>query len=336
MWILWPRNSWHDHDAVPPCCAGRRQGLCCILLSIPLQFPRSLLAALVTKDKLQHVAAGKVCPKSRVRRSKKYKMKTQWNLCDLRWQILRPFSWSEGSCKPYVICRSGPSKHPRQNCLHTLVLGILLRDYTDYTHSYAGKLTISDLATKDEDAHNDRRVHPATPWHFLGKLTALRASQWWSLPFELPKSCRALPLNGLDPLQFQRDTLSTLPLYFWSSNCCPLILPHAMNVCIYLYIYIYIHIHYFSEGTWAVPNLAPAKTAMGSCFMLLSTFQSPLSRHIMWEHLLRTFDSRRYHPWGSWNKPCQYYPVRRNQQKNHCSLTTISDRDSLKPIKKTS
>lgn len=194
MWILWPRNSWHDHDAVPPCCAGRRQGLCCILLSIPLQFPRSHLAALVTKDKLQHVAAGKVCPKSRVRRSKKYKMKTQWNLCDLRWQILRPFSWSEGSCKPYVICRSGPSKHPRQNCLHTLALEILLRDYTDYTHSYAGKLTISDLATKDQDAHNDRRVHPATPWHFLGKLTALRASQWWSLPFELPKSCRALPL----------------------------------------------------------------------------------------------------------------------------------------------
>ena len=43
--------------------------------------------------------------------------------------------------------------------------------------------------------------------------------------------------NGLDPLQFQRDTLSTLPLYFWSSNCCPLILPHAMNVCIYIYIY---------------------------------------------------------------------------------------------------
>ena len=57
--------------------AGRRQGLCCILLSIPLQFPRSHLAALVTKDKLQHVAARKVCPKSRVRRSKKYKMKTQ-------------------------------------------------------------------------------------------------------------------------------------------------------------------------------------------------------------------------------------------------------------------
>lgn len=296
MWILWPRNSWHDHDAVPPCCAGRRQqGLCCILFSIPLQFPRSHLAALVTKDKLQHVAARKVCPKLIVRRSKKYKMKTQWNLCDLRWQILRPFSCSERSCKPYVICRSGPSKHPRQNCLHTLVLGILLRNYTDYTHSYAGKLTISDLATKDQDAHNDRRVHPATPWHFLGKLTALRASQWWSLPFELlPKSCRALPLlEWLGSIAVpERYTVDTAPIFLILK-----LLSLNLASCNER-MYIYIYIHDFSECTWAVPNLAPAKTAMDSCFMLLSTFQSPLSRHIMWEHLLRTFDPRRYHPWG--------------------------------------
>ena len=70
-WVLWPRQTWHDHDAVPPFCAGRRQGLCCIFLSIPLQFPRSHLAALVTKDKLQQGAARKVCPESRVWRSKK-------------------------------------------------------------------------------------------------------------------------------------------------------------------------------------------------------------------------------------------------------------------------